>query len=103
MYSDHMQSVDHHDNNTQENYDVHDDIDVDVDVQFGTECVSVGVELIDQCVFVGVDQQVLNFSEAFFFERVVSGNFLVCRPFSENHCVYDRVQVQVSVPSHHQG
>ena len=48
MYSDHMQSVDHHDNNTWENYDVHDDIDVDVDVQFGTECVSVGVELIDQ-------------------------------------------------------
>ena len=56
MYSDHMQNVDHHDNNTQENYDVYDDIDVDVDVQFGTECVSVGVELIDQCVSEGVDQ-----------------------------------------------
>ena len=43
MHSDHKQNVDHHDNNIQENYDVHDDMNVDVDVQFGTECVSVGV------------------------------------------------------------
>ena len=45
MYSDHNQNADHHDNNIQENYCVHDDMNVDDDVQFETECVSVGVEL----------------------------------------------------------
>ena len=56
VYSDHRQNADHHDNNIQENYCVHDDMNVDVDVQFETECVSVGVELMDQCVSEVVDQ-----------------------------------------------
>ena len=91
VYSDHRQNADHHDNNIQENYCVHDDMNVDVDVQFETECVSMGVELMDQCVSEVVGQWVLSFSEVFFCERVVSENSLACRPFSENHDVHDRV------------
>ena len=70
---------------------MHDDMNVDVDVQFGTECVSVGVELMDQCVSEVVYQWVLGFSVVFFCERVVSENSLACRPFSGNHDVHDRV------------
>ena len=91
MYSDHNQNADHHDNNIQENCCVHDDMNVDVDVQFETECVSVGVELMDQCVSEVVDQWILSFSEVFFYERVVFENSWACRPFSENHVVHDRV------------
>ena len=91
MYSDHRQNADHHDNNIQENYDAHDDMNVDVDVQFETECGSVGVELMDQCVSEVVEQWVLSFSEVFFCERVVSENSLAYRPFSKNHDVHDRV------------
>ena len=91
MYSDHNQNADHHDNNTQESYCVHDDMNVDVDVQFETECVSVGVELMDQCVSEVVDQWVLSSSEAFFYERVVSKSSLACIPFFESHCVCGKV------------
>ena len=91
MYSDHNQNADHHDNNIQENYCVHDDMNVDVDVQFGTECVSMGVELMDQCVSEVVGQWVLSFFEVFFCERVVFENSLAYRPFSGNHDVHDRV------------
>ena len=66
-------------------------MNVDVDVQFETECVSVGVELMDQCVSEVVDQWVLSSSEAFFCERVVSENSLAYRPFSKSHDVHDRV------------